>query len=162
MGNRDLVANSHLADICLGNPSEHLADVCLGNPSDDDPGLPDAPDAFDNFIADSHLRAVGVSPEGLADSTADIEARHRQRYLDIVEQASKKIASQGDAAPAEPDPQALMKRYMGQPRCRDKRTVRLEKSENGRWIMEYDARGELISGHAWGFWPEEKGEPTND
>jgi hypothetical protein len=137
-----------------GVPAE-FADIILGNPSDDQ-GEPDAPEPFADFLSNAQLRGAGANPEGLAQETSQLDARVRNIYSDISERATTKAA----APAAEPDPQALMKRYMGQPRCCDKRTVRLEKSENGKWIMEYDANGELISGHAWGFWPEEKGEAS--
>jgi hypothetical protein len=141
MGNRDLVRDSSLADIALGNPS-------------DDSGDADAPDVFASFIQDARLRGCGATPS----EASDIDERARSIYSDIAERANG--ATQKATAPAAEDLNALQKRFMGQPRCRDKRTVRIEKSENGRWLMEYDERGEMIAGHCWGYWPEEQGEAS--
>lgn len=107
----------------------------------------EVPNVFEKFEHDCELRAVGVSPEGLAKETAGFERRARAIYAKTLFAGTK-------TAPAD-DAHRLEKRFMGK-RERDARTVRLEKSENGAWVMEYDKDGELIAGHAWGFWPGEK------
>jgi hypothetical protein len=118
-------------------------------PGDERPEDLEKADALDKFLADAQLRGYGLNPEGIRKETAGIEQRANEIYR-------KTILAGAKTAPAtDDDAHRLEKRFMGR-RSRDPRTVRLEKSENGKWIMEYDERGELIAGHALGFWEGEK------
>jgi len=99
------------------------------NSGDDDAPMTETPDALDKFFANAELEHGGIDLRKFQAETALIDEPHRQHYLDLAKAAEKASPQLTDSA--------LAKRASG---------ARLEKSENGKWVYQYDERGSLVSG----------------
>jgi hypothetical protein len=99
-------------------------------------GVPDAVgQLFENARLDSAVGKAGTAVS-LRRETQDIDAT-----------ATKLLRHGAPAAPASlDDAHRLEKRYVAGIHS-GKKATRIEKSANGKWIMEFDERGELIRGY---------------
>lgn len=109
-------------------------------PAVERPDVAEVPDAIDSFVQQGTLaNALGghAQVERLADEIA---------VLDKQADSILKNRTAPAAAALTDDPHTtLAKRYAGI--HKGKKAARVEKSANGKWIMEYDERGELLRGY---------------
>jgi len=103
----------------------------FSNGDDDAPMPVEKRDAFTEFWENAELEHIGgIDLQKLRAETREFNDTHRQRYLDLAKAAA-------EASPKVND-NVLAKRAQG--------GARLEKSENGKWVYQYDERGEMVSG----------------
>ena len=106
----------------------------------------EVPDAVESFFQDARLdSAIGKSGTAVALRTETQEFNARAER--ILKHAAPARAD-WDTEITD-DAHRLEKRYVAGIHS-GKKASRVEKSANGRWVMEYDERGELIRGYIAG------------
>jgi hypothetical protein len=100
--------------------------------------VPDAVGTFfENARIDTAMRQTGFA-DTLHDTTADVHKRAAERFKATAPAAAPTVTD---------DSHRLAKRYTAGIHS-GKKATRIDKSQNGQWIFEYDSRNELIRGYA--------------